>query len=91
MPILPNQDRDDLKRDFRKNLKNDVTIRLFTQGSTLLTVPGRECKYCSQTQELMEEMTALSPKLHLDVYDYYTPVRRAIEVQRRKNTCHSHG
>ena len=71
MPIIPNQDRDDLKRDFRKNLKNEVTIRLFTQGSTLLTVPGRECKYCSQTQQLMEEMTSLSPKLHLDVYDFY--------------------
>jgi len=74
MPIIPNQDRNDLKRDFRKNLKQDVTIKLFSQGSSLLTIPGRECRYCPQTQELMEEMTSLSPKLHLEVYNFYSDV-----------------
>lgn len=74
MPIIPNRDRDDLKRDFRKELKDDVTIRLFSQGSSLLAIPGRECKYCPQTQELMEELTSLSPKLHLEVYDFYNHV-----------------
>ncbi len=72
MAIIPDQDRNDLKRDLRKNLKNDVTIRFFGQGSTLLSVPGRECRYCPQTQELMEELTGLSPKLHLEVYNFYT-------------------
>ena len=74
MPIIPDRDRDDLKRDFRKELKDDVTIRLFSQGSSLLAIPGRECKYCPQTQELMEELTSLSPKLHLEVYDFYNQV-----------------
>ena len=71
MPIILDRDRDALKREFRKELKKDVTIRLFTQGSSLLTIPGRECKYCSQTQQLMEELTALSPKLHLEIYNFY--------------------
>ncbi len=72
MPIISDSDRDSLKREFRKDLKNDVTIRLFTQGSSLLSVPGRECQYCPQTQQLMEELTALSPKLHLEIYDFYS-------------------
>ena len=72
MPIIPDRDRDDLKREFRKELKEDVTIRLFSQGSSLLAIPGRECKYCPQTQEMMEELTSLSPKLHLEVYDFYS-------------------
>ena len=72
MPLISDRDRDELKRELRKDLKNDVTIRLFTQGSSLLTVPGRECQYCAQTQQLMEELTALSPKLHLEVYDFYS-------------------
>ena len=72
MPLIPDRDRDTLKREFRKELKNDVTIRLFTQKTSLLTVPGRECRYCAQTQELIEELTALSPKLRLEVYDFYS-------------------
>ena len=70
--MIPDRDRDDLKREFRKQLKTDVTIRLFTQGSSLLTIPGRECQTCPQTQELMEELVSLSPKLHLEVYDFYS-------------------
>ena len=72
MPIIADRDRDALKREFRKDLKKDVTIRLFTQGPSLLTIPGRECQQCPQTQQLMEELTALSPKLHLEVYDFYS-------------------
>ena len=71
MAIIPERDRDSLKREFRKELKKDVSIKLFTQGSSLLAIPGRECRYCPQTQELMEELTALSPRLHLEVYDFY--------------------
>lgn len=72
MPVLPDRDRDNLKRTFRKELKKDVTLRLFTQGSSLLTIPGRECKFCPQTQELMGELTSLSPKIHLEIYDFHS-------------------
>ena len=71
MTLIPDREKGDLKREFRKELKNDVTIRLFTQGSSLLTIPNRECQYCPQTQQLVEELAALSPKLHLEVYDFY--------------------
>ena len=70
--MIPDRDKDVLKREFRKDLKKDVTIRLFTQGSSLLSIPGRECQYCPQTKQLMEELAALSPKLHLEVFDFYS-------------------
>ena len=72
MPAISDRDRDVLKREFRKELKNDVTIRLFSQGSSLLSVPGRECPTCPQARQLMEELVAISPKLHLEVVDFYS-------------------
>ncbi len=71
MPVLPARHREDLKREFRKELKKDITIRLFTQKPSPLTIPGRECRQCPQTQELMEELASLSPKLHLEVYEFH--------------------
>ena len=72
MPIIPEGDRDELRRSLRRELKKDVTLRLFTQRSSLLAIPGRECRSCPQTQELLEEFTSLSSKLHLDIYDFYS-------------------
>jgi alkyl hydroperoxide reductase subunit AhpF len=72
MPFLKDTDRADLKRRFQKELKNDVTLKLFTQAPSLLTIPGRpECQTCGDTQALLEELTSLSPKLHLEVHDFY--------------------
>lgn len=71
MPFLRDADKAELERRFKKDLKNDVTLRLFTQTPSPLTIPGRECQYCPETQQLLEELTSLSPKLHLEVVDVY--------------------
>ena len=77
MPIMPDKDQKALKDRFKRELKNDVTIRLFTQKTFGLTIPGRECRYCDQTQQLMEELATLSPKLHLEVKDFYSQTQEA--------------
>ena len=77
MPYIPEKDQKALKDRFKRELKNDVTIRLFTQKTLGLTIPGRECRYCDQTQLLMEELAALSPRLHLEVKDFYSQNREA--------------
>ena len=84
MSIIPQENKDELKRTLRRELKGEVTLRLFTQRSSLLTIPGRECRSCSQTQELLEELTSLSPKLHLEVKDFYsqTEERDSYAVER---------
>jgi len=79
-PIISENDKIDLKRRFQKELKSDLTIRLFTQKPSLLTIPGRpECPYCPQTQQLMEEVAALSPKLKLETHDIYGQPDKAQE------------
>jgi len=72
MAAIPEGEKKDLKRRLKKDLKSDVTIKLFTRQASILTIPGRqECPYCVQTQQLMEEMVELSPKLNLEVFDFY--------------------
>ena len=73
MPLVSDQDKADLKRRFRKELKRDVTIKLFTTTPSPLTLPGRDCPTCPQTQGLLQDLAALSPKLRLETYDFFSP------------------
>ena len=69
--LIPDQEKSQIKRTFRKDLKADVYLRLFTQRPSPIAVPGRECRYCLQTQQMLEELAALSPKVHLETVDIY--------------------
>lgn len=81
MAVLSPEDTQTLKTRFRKDLKQDVTLTLFTVRSAgLLIVPGRECPTCPQVREILEEVVALTPKLRLEQIDFYT---EAEEAQRR--------
>ena len=77
MAIIPDKDQVALKERLKRELKNEVTITLFTQRTAGLTIPGRECRYCNDTQKLMEELTALSPKLHLEIRNLYSDTEEA--------------
>ena len=76
-PLIAGKDKTQLKRAFRKDLTKDVKVRLFTQRPSPVTVPGRECRYCAQTQQLMEELAELSPKVHLETVDFYQQPKEA--------------
>jgi glutaredoxin-like protein len=69
--LISEQDKTQLRRTFRKDLKRQVQLRLFTQRQSLLTIPGRECPYCPQTEQLMEELAGLTPKVELETVDFY--------------------
>ena len=63
----------EIVRERLANLTRDVEMVLFTDSSTLIA-PGKEpCLYCKETKQLLEELSALSDKLHLVVYDLATP------------------
>ena len=80
MPIISPQDRQTLEERFRKELKRKITLRLFTsQLAGQLFVPGRECPTCTQTQQILEELTSLSPLLELETVDYYSQSQTARE------------
>jgi len=69
MPLISEKDQQTLQKLFEE-LEGDVTITNFTQHESLLIVPGQECDYCKETRELLEEVTALSDKLHLETKDF---------------------
>ncbi len=71
MPILQQRDQDAVRRRLDNELKRDVNVTLLTRSNTGLFIPGRECPTCHATQELLGVLTALSPKIKLDVIDYY--------------------
>ena len=77
--LIQAQQKSQLKRTFRKDLKADVQLRLFTQRPSPISVPGRECRYCVQTQQLLEELVDLSPKVTLETTDVYAQPEMALE------------
>ena len=81
MPIISTQDRQMLEERFRKELKRKITLKLFTsQLAGQLFVPGRECATCPQTQQILEELTSLSPMLELETVDFYSQGQAARDI-----------
>jgi glutaredoxin-like protein len=69
MSLISEKDRETLQKLF-EDLEGDVTITYFQQRESPLIIPGQECAYCKETRELLEELTALSDKLHLESKDF---------------------
>ena len=90
--LIQDQQKSQLKRTFRKDLKSEVELRLFTQRPSPIAVPGRECRYCAQTQQMLEELVALSPKVHLETIDVYAQpdLAREEEITRVPVIGNSH-
>ena len=80
MPFISDKDQVTLKDRVKRELKRPVNLRLFTQRAMGLTIPGRECLHCEETQKLLEEVTGLSPKLKLEVKDFYIDSQEAREA-----------
>ena len=77
MALISDKDQQGLKDRLRRELKRDVTIRFFTRKTFGLTIPGRECATCDDTQKLLQELVALSPKLHLETKDFFSEPQAA--------------
>ncbi len=63
MALLQEKDRAYIKELFAK-LENDVKLVYFTQEI--------ECQYCSETHQIMEELSELSDRVKLEVYNFVT-------------------
>ena len=77
--LIPAQEKSRLKRDFRKHIKSDVGLRFYTQRPSPIAIPGRECRYCAQVQQLLEELAGLSPRLKLETVDFHAEPAMARE------------
>lgn len=70
MQMISQADQDYIRAHFAEKLTGDVTLELFTQKKTGLYLPGnQECAYCEETQQLLEEVAALSDQITLIVHD----------------------
>lgn len=83
-PAISAQQKSQLRRTFRKDLKTPVKLRLFTRAPSPIAIPGRECPTCAQTQQLFEEIASVAPKVELQVCDYYgdPALARELAVER---------
>jgi glutaredoxin-like protein len=71
MGFLNEKVRQDLVTAFQ-NLKQDVTLKFFTQEL--------ECRFCKETRELLEELSAISPKVKIEAHDFIQDAALAGEL-----------
>jgi len=74
MELLSQEVLEATKKKFDGELENKVTLILFTQEPRRLVVPdhlqGQECLFCKETRQLLEEISSLSDKIELEIYDF---------------------
>ena len=62
MGLIPEEQRQRLREEFERSLKDDVKVLVFTQEN--------ECPFCKQARELVEEVASVSNKIKVEVYDF---------------------
>lgn len=73
MGLIADKDRETIRAHFTDSLSDDVEIVMFTERESPIIIPGKQpCETCAQTQELLEEVAALSDKLKLTVHEIST-------------------
>ncbi len=83
MEMLNKEVREAARKKFESDLVNPVQLILFTQEPSRLVVPdhlrGQECLYCKETRQLLEEVSGLSDKTTLTVFDFTADQEKAKE------------
>lgn len=72
--ILNENQRREVSELLRGNLEQPVSIICFTQEKPSIDLPVQvqisPCEYCEETEQLLREISELSDKLKLEVYDF---------------------
>ena len=81
MPILAPGDEAAVRQRFQEDLDREVRVTLVTHTPIGgLIVPGRDCASCQSAQQLSEEVSALSPKITLEIVDFYRDADHAVDL-----------
>jgi len=62
MSLIPDEKKVSLQSEFKEKMVGAVKIVLFTQEI--------ECRFCSDTRQLIQELTKLTDKIAIEVYDF---------------------
>jgi glutaredoxin-like protein len=71
MSLLPDDKKELLKNGFKEKLVDPVKIVMFTQEL--------ECRFCSDTRQLAQDVASLSDKISVEVYDFVADADKAKE------------
>jgi glutaredoxin-like protein len=71
MDLIPDDKKKLLKNRFKEKLENPVKILMFTQEI--------ECRFCSDTRQLAQELATLNDKITAEVYDFVADAAKAKE------------
>jgi alkyl hydroperoxide reductase subunit AhpF len=81
MSFISDADKESIRNHFSENLSGDVEIVMFTEHESPIIVPGKQpCETCAPTQEILEEVAALSDKLKLTVHEISTAKEQAFAL-----------
>ncbi|MCW4044539.1 MAG: thioredoxin family protein [Candidatus Bathyarchaeota archaeon] len=71
MSLIPDDKKEQYKQEFREKLESPVKIVMFTQEI--------ECRFCSETRQLIREVAELNEKITVEVYDFMADAAKAKE------------
>ncbi len=72
MSLIPDDKKEFLKNDLKEKMVDPVKIIMFTQEI--------ECRFCSDTRKLAQEMATLSDKISTEIYDFMVDGTKAAEL-----------
>jgi glutaredoxin-like protein len=72
MALIPDDKKELLIKEFKEKMEDPVKILMFTQEI--------ECKFCSDTRQLAQELAALSDRINVEVYDFVADANKAKEL-----------
>ena len=71
MSLIPDDKKEQLRNEFKEKLEGAVKIVMFTQEL--------ECRFCSDTRQLIQEVAALNEKIAVEIYDFVADAQKAKE------------
>jgi glutaredoxin-like protein len=71
MSLIPDDKKELLKNELNEKMENAVRIVMFTQEL--------ECRFCSDTRQLIQEFAALNDKITVEVYDFVADANKVKE------------
>jgi len=69
--LIPDDRKELLANELKEKMENPVKIVMFTQEI--------ECRFCSDTRQLLQELATLNDKITVEVYDFVADAQKAKE------------
>jgi glutaredoxin-like protein len=73
LSLIPDDRKEALRNDLKERMVEPVKIVMFTQEV--------ECRFCSDTRQLVQELATLNDKISVEVYDFVANADKAKELK----------